>query len=207
MNGLDGVADRAASAQEAEMTTDSNLDDRPGLALIAWFARAYQRPFSAQAVANRLPENADMNSPAIIARALDAIGLKSRLVLRDPKTIDQIVLPCVLFRKSGAPQVLVGRGPKGKTARIVDPSEGDLEQDMRLRVLRRTIQPEMLLVTLADGRANSRLSPELAKTTSGKGHWFWRPVLANWSNWIQILVAALILNILSLALPLFVMNV
>ena len=38
-------------------------------------------------------------------------------------------------------------------------------------------------------------------------HWFWSPIVANWPAWLQILVAALCLNLLALALPIFVMNV
>jgi len=208
MNRLDGAADMAAPISDPEKVVSADRrDDGFGLELVEWFARAFQRTFSEQAVAIRLPEHADMTSPAMIARALSCVGLKSRLVLRDPKAIDRIVLPCVLFRKSGAPLVLVALGPKGKTASIVDLAEGDLEQEVRMRTLRRAIRPEVLLVTLADDRSNSRLSPETVNITQGKGHWFWKPVLANWANWFQILIAALVLNTLSLALPLFVMNV
>jgi ATP-binding cassette subfamily C protein LapB len=207
MNAPDGAANPTASTNDRTNATENTPKTDPEFALIAWYAQLFQRPFSPDAVTIRLPESADMQNPAMIARALAAIGLKSRLVLRDPKAIDQIVLPCIVFPKSGGPQILVSIGPKGKTASVVDPSEGDLEQDVRMRQLRREIRPEILLVTLADDRANSRLSPEAAETATSKGHWFWRPVLANWANWIQILIAALILNILSLALPLFVMNV
>jgi ATP-binding cassette, subfamily C, bacterial LapB len=205
MNSPGGSAELAAPGDGAKDVPDASPDPEAQLPLIAWFAHTFQQPFSAKAVAVRIPDNADMKNPAMIARGLSAVGLKSRLVLRDPKTIDPIVLPCVVFRKSGEPLVLLAIGPKGKTVNVVDPADGGLEQEMRMRDLRRSIRPEILLVTRAEERTNSRLSPEIAIPT--QGHWFWRPVLANWSNWIQILLAALILNTLSLALPLFVMNV
>lgn len=208
MNNLDGVAEMAVPISDPDKAiTSEHPEDVSNLELVGWFARAFQRPFSAQAVTIRLPENADMKNPAIIARALSAVGLKSRLVLRDPKAIDQIVLPCILFRTSGDPLVLVSIDPKRKTACVVDPAEGDLQKDMPMRALRRTVRPDVLLVTLADDRTNSRLSPSTSNAALKKGHWFWKPVRANWSNWFQILIAAFILNMLSLALPLFVMNV
>ncbi|NJN05338.1 MAG: type I secretion system permease/ATPase, partial [Rhodobacteraceae bacterium] len=65
----------------------------------------------------------------------------------------------------------------------------------------------MLLVTGAEDKATTMLSPEAVRKVPRRGHWFWGPVRANWANWAQVLVAAFLLNLLTLALPLFVMNV
>jgi len=39
------------------------------------------------------------------------------------------------------------------------------------------------------------------------GHWLWSKVHQFWPSWAQIVSAALVINLLGLALPLFVMNV
>ncbi len=181
--------------------------DGPDMAVIAWLAQAFDQPFSADAVRARLSQGAALSDPQDLARALEAIGLTSRLVLRDPSAVDAIALPFLVWRTSGQVLIVQGLGKNGKTAQVVDPAQGPLEQEIPLRKLRKEIRPELMLVTRSADRAGAMLSPDAAQAGRQRGHWFWAPVRANWGNWAQILVAALLLNLMTLALPLFVMNV
>ena len=203
----DDTAPKAVSAEETSGTQNALSFAHKDLAVVAHLARAFNRPFSEAAVASRLPRGIDLRNPAGLSRALGAIGLKSRAVLRDVASVDRIALPVVVFRKEGDPLVVSEIAENGKVVTTIDPAADGFEQEMKLRSLRRIIQPEILLVTPADDRAHARLSPEAVRLTPREGHWFWAPVRANWSNWAQIIVAALLLNTLTLALPLFVMNV
>ncbi|WP_298971052.1 type I secretion system permease/ATPase [uncultured Roseobacter sp.] len=196
------------TASEAVSLTQAGSDAASGpLALIKWMAEAFDRPFSEAATRSRIPQDASLSDAHHLARALETIGLKSRVVLRDPVAVDAIALPFIAWRKSGDPIVIQGFGNKGKVAQIVDPVEGPLSQEITLRQLRKDIRPDLMLVTRSDDRAGAMLSPATAKESAQKPHWFWGAVRANWGNWAQVLVAALLLNLMSLALPLFVMNV
>ncbi|WP_299506335.1 type I secretion system permease/ATPase [uncultured Roseobacter sp.] len=198
----DGTASEAVSLKQA------GPDDAPGpFALIRWMAEAFDRPFSEAATRSRIPQDASLSDAHHLARALETIGLKSRVVLRDPAAVDAIALPFIAWRKSGDPIVIQGFGNKGKVAQIVDPVDGPLSQEITLRQLRKDIRPDLMLVTRSDDRAGAMLSPATAMESAQKPHWFWGAVQANWGNWAQVLVAALLLNLMSLALPLFVMNV
>lgn len=179
----------------------------PELAVIAWIAAAFDRPYTAEAVRARLPENARLSDPHHLARGLEAIGLTTRLVLRDPGTVDPIALPYVVWRKSGEVLIVRGISDGGRILQVVDPARGDLVQDIALRKLRKTIRPDVMLMTRSADRAGGMLSPDATEDVRADRHWFWSPVRANWGNWAQVLVAALLLNLMSLALPLFVMNV
>lgn len=181
---------------------DPRVDDAR-FAIVEWFARNSAQVFSAAGVAARLPVGADLTRPEVLARAFEAISLRCRLVLRDIKRLDPVVLPCVVFRKGGGPLILTRID--GRMARVIDASEGTLERDIRLRDLRRQIKPGVLLVTQAEDAINSRIDP--ATAVAQNTHWFWGAVRANWGAWAQILIAALCLNLMALALPLFVMNV
>ncbi|WP_375230729.1 type I secretion system permease/ATPase [Roseobacter sp. S98] len=194
----DGTAPKAVPAG------NEPVPDR--LRLVAWMAGHFGRTFTAAAVSARLPENADPDNPEMLSRALETIGLRSRLIPRDIRRIDPASLPCVVFRKSGDPLVVTGLPDRG-IVQTVDPVAGGLEAEQKLRDLRRSLLPGVLLVTPADDAATGRLSPEAAAETPLKGHWFWAPVRASWSGWMQVLLAAFLLNLLTLALPLFVMNV
>ncbi|WP_298836637.1 type I secretion system permease/ATPase [uncultured Roseobacter sp.] len=176
------------------------------LRLVAWLAAHFGSTFTEAAVAARLPEGADPDDPEMLARALEAVGLRSRLITRDIARIDPVTLPCVVFRRSGDPLVVTGFSDK-RLVTTVDPVAGGLETEQKISALKRSLRPGVLLVTRADDAATGRLSPEAAAVTPPRGHWFWAPVRASWSGWLQVLLAAFLLNLLTLALPLFVMNV
>ncbi|MGC3936883.1 type I secretion system permease/ATPase [Roseobacter sp. EG26] len=203
----DGAATAAVSSMLPASSDHHSEFKGARWAVIRWMADHFGRPFSTEAVSARLPQDLDLSRPDHVSRALAAIGLKTRLVLRDPAAVDAIVLPFVAFRKSGGPLIIRTLDEASKTAALIDPDLTPHEQEVSLRQLRRDIRPELLLITRADDQAHAMLAPEVVAADTQIGHWFWAPVRANWGNWLQVLVAALLLNLMTLALPLFVMNV
>ena len=171
------------------------------LALLAFLARAFDHPFSETALNASLPAGLDLSHPADLSRALAALGLKSRLISARAQQIDPAVLPCILFQKDGRTSILVDVSSDLRTFTIVEPSEPSLRIDVPLRDFRRRFTDKRLLITSL--RAETRLDPGQPSERA----WFWRPVLDNWTGWTQVFFAALCLNLLTLALPLFVMNV
>ena len=202
MSLLDDTAHQAVSTE-----TSRPVHALPGMAAVAFLAAHFHRPFSTSGVLARLPQGTDLETGPGLARALGAVGLKSRLVQRDPARVDPVALPFVVFRKTGGPLIVQAIAEAGKTLEIIDPEDGDYSRDMGLREMRKELLPEVLLVTGAEDKATAMLSPEAVRKVPHRGHWFWGPVRANWANWAQVLVAAFLLNLLTLALPLFVMNV
>ncbi|XDB00147.1 type I secretion system permease/ATPase [Sulfitobacter sp. LCG007] len=175
------------------------------LAIVGWCARAFGCPFTEAAVRARLPAAPDLDDPVMLSRALAAVGLRCRLVARDPARLDPIALPFVLFRKQGGPLIMTAISDDRRSATVLDPSRDWLEHEQPLRRLRRELKPGVLLMTRTRDAAGAMMSPE--SVAPDPGHWFWAPVQANWGNWAQVMLAALLLNLMSLALPLFVMNV
>lgn len=207
---MNAPADTSFDAVSLSKTAGRDLPpdtSGPELTVIAWMARAFDRPYTRDAVRARLPQGAVLSDPHHLARGLEAIGLTARLVLRNPGAVDPIALPFIVWRKSGDVLIVQGVSDNRKTLQVVDTSKGDLVQDMPLRQLRKDIRPDVMLVTRSSDRAGGMLSPEARSDGPKDRHWFWSPVRANWGNWAQVLVAALLLNVMSLALPLFVMNV
>ncbi|WP_370400431.1 type I secretion system permease/ATPase [Sulfitobacter sp. JB4-11] len=201
------MTNRSDTAETAVSVPNASGNDAPGYAVVAWFAQYFNRPYSPAAVASRLPAGADLTDPLMMSRALAAIGLKSQLVNRAPHKIDPIALPYILLREGRSPLVLTSVARRRGNVSVADPDAPGGTRIMAIKELKREVRPEALLVTQADDRASRMLSPDASHTAPGKGHWFWSPVRANWGNWVQILLAALLMNLLTLALPLFVMNV
>ncbi|MEM1076156.1 MAG: type I secretion system permease/ATPase [Pseudomonadota bacterium] len=182
-----------------------SADER--LAVVQWLARRFDCAFTPDAVFSRLPRDLNFQRPAGLARALQTVGLKSRLIERDPARIDAVALPVVLFPKSGGVLILTQIDKHAGLATTVDPTGAGLEREIKLRKLRRLVRRDMLLVTPAEDKTHARLAPQAVALAPSVGHWFWSPVRANWRSWMQIALAALLLNLMTLALPLFVMNV
>ena len=178
-------------------------------ATVDWLATHFARRYSRAAVARTLPDGVEEQGREALPRALSAIGLRCDFVRRDLREIPVIVLPCVLFATAKSD---FGEGPLLLTgverghATVVDPREPDTSHEVPLRRLRRQVERQVLYVTAREDRTAERLAPE-SRARPARGHWLWRPIARNWSAWVQVLVAALAMNILALAVPIFVMNV
>lgn len=183
-------------------------DTHPALRVVQWFAGALDQPFSQAAVLARLPADPDPTERGLLARALATVGLRSKLIARDLRRLDPIVLPCILFgRKTGKPLILRKISGDRKTAEILDLTHGPLEEELPLAKLRKRTNRQVMLVTIDTMRTESLLSPEARAHGMPYRHWFWTPFWANWTIWMQVVLAVFVINILSVALPLFVMNV
>ncbi|WP_424965432.1 type I secretion system permease/ATPase [Dinoroseobacter sp. S375] len=170
--------------------------------ILRWLAAHHGRPYSETALAAALPAGATLTEPEMLGRALSQLGLRSRLLDDAPGSLDPVVLPCLVFAKSGDVAVLVRHGDGLGLVRKDLAAEPVTQAE-----LRRHFQPRALLVTPATPQTDTRLSPDTVAEAQAPKHWFWGPVRANWRGWGQVIIAAFCLNLLSLALPIFVMNV
>ena len=192
-------------AQSGSTIPASSRADRD-LALIAWLARFHRRPFSEAALRARLPEGRYRGDAAGVTDALAQVGLAARPGPSRLGALDPATLPVVVFRGDSAPLVLLALSADGRSATVLDPNEGS-ERTMGRRDLAREMAGAVLLVTPAGDGTESRIAPETAALAQGARHWFWGPVRENWPAWTQVIAAALGINLLALALPVFVMNV
>ncbi len=195
-------ADSDSGAPHGEASAQSRADS--SLATARWFAQYYDQPWSEAAVRVRLPQLDTQGLHSTLVRALSAVGLQSRLVQRRFNRIDPAVLPCLLFRQDGSPLVLLNLATNGRTAVVVDPDADLVETEIAVKKLARQVQRDILLITPKAKAARSAVAGLQGK---GKAHWFWGAMRAQGSNWLQIGVAAFCINLLGLALPIFVMNV
>jgi ATP-binding cassette subfamily C protein LapB len=177
-----------------------------GLDTIAWLARFHRRPWSRAALVARLADRTALDDPEALAAALPRVGLTGRATAIGLGSLDPAALPAVVFRKAGGPLVLLHLSADRKTATVVEPSDGS-ERTMRRRDLDREIAGPMLLVAPDQDAIGARRTLGAAESGRRGRHWFWGPVRENWPAWMQVIVAALGINLLALAVPIFVMNV
>lgn len=200
-------SDAEAFAKSAGASPAKPDDGAPGaMRVLAWFAAHYGRPFTEAAVMTRLPADTNLRHAPDLVRGFETVGLQARQHNSSLRRLDHGVLPCVVFDRARRPLVLERVSNRGKTAHIVDPYTGQKTEEP-LRQLDRRTDKALLLVTPRQSEKTGPAPTQKPYQQPDAAHWFWGPVFGNWRSWIQVMLASLLVNVLALALPLFIMNV
>ncbi|WP_159715928.1 type I secretion system permease/ATPase [Geminicoccus flavidas] len=198
-------AEAGAKRQQAPQwrirAATSQIDD-PLLASLVALTHLLDRPSSADSLRAGLPLEDERLTPALFPRAAERAGLDARLVRRGLRDIDELALPCVLLLRDRRSCVLISRG--GDKARVIVPETGLGVREIELAELERIYtghaffaRPELEL----NERDKRQGAPRFGN------HWFWSTLFKQWPVYIEVVIAALLINVFSLVSPLFVMNV
>ena len=105
--------------------------------------------------------------------------------------------------RDGSTRILLAIDSAAKTASVIDPSVNAPARTRSLSDLSAEYLGYVFLIrpaAAADARA-------VAAGDLPRAHWFWSVVRRFWSNYSHVATAALIVNVLALASPLFIMSV
>jgi ATP-binding cassette subfamily C protein LapB len=172
------------------------------LAAIEWIAQHHGNQFSPQAAMRGLPLDDGRLSVAHLESAFENVGLNARIVKKKPSDVPLIVCPFLAFFEGGDVGIVTGRrGNRGKFAVQLAGHKGTK------RMSQRELERQTLDFVAYISPANDVFSEEDNMRQLAKGHWLWSTVRRFWGAWTQVVLVAFFVNILGLALPLFVMNV
>lgn len=176
----------------------------PLLECLGIVARRLGRPFSGRAVRAGLPlAPGEAVSVPLLARGAEDCGLKADLLVRKPSEVSSLVVPFVMPTKDGGAVVVVALKPETKTARIVVPGHSPDERNVAFADLDQSALGTVVLMA-----PREPLSAQAAeRSDTAKDHWFWGGMARQWPSWLQVGVAAFMINVLGLAVPLYVMSV
>ena len=177
--------------------------DDPLLAALSFVAQNFSLPFSRQMAVAGLPLRGDRLSADLFSRAAERLGLRARLVRRNAARVPALVAPFIVLFENGDAGVVTEMLPATGRARIVFPLVSTTARTVPLRQLQRDSSGYLIYVTTAPVNAEGAATP----AHRPRGHWLWSVVWRFWPSWVQIVVAAFVINVLGLATPLFVMNV
>jgi ATP-binding cassette subfamily C protein LapB len=181
--------------------TPGTVDD-PLLGCLSILATLLDRPMSVDALTAGLPMAGDAMTPDLFVRAAARAGISARLVRRKLDSVDRMALPCVLLLNNRRACVLTGVAESGN-AQIVLPEMGVGAREVPFAELLANYDGYALFAR-PEFRFDSR-SDEIA-VANPRG-WFWGTMLGSWRIYIEVLLAALLVNAFALAGPLFTMNV
>ena len=167
---------------------------------LLFIAAHHGRAITRDALLAGLPIENDQLTPNLFSRAATRAGLEVEATKRDLADIPSLVLPAVLIFHDRTTRVLLSTD--GETIEIIDPSTRKRERLLIQEMERDYLGYAFLLrpITMTTDRVAA------AGGVPGK-HWFWSVVRRFGANYRHVALAALIVNLLALAAPLFTMNV
>ena len=179
-----------------------SLDD-PLMECLALLAASYGRRTTAVALSAGLPVHGEgLASPAAFVRAADRVSLTARMVRRSLQDIaDSPNLPCILVLKGN--QACILRARRGDELEVVFPETPDAPLNIAFGDLQSRYHDYAFFVrprAQSDGRSGPREIEE------GRD-WFWSALWRHKKIYREVVLAAVIVNVLAIASPLFTMNV
>src|SRR5215470_11751241 len=165
-------------------------------------SRIYGVPKSPTALAAGLPVGQKGITPDLFIQSADRIGLSANLTRRPFKSISALSLPCVLLLKDGHACVFLRR-VDDKLAEIATPENLDGSNHVPLTDLAERYVGSMLVVRpkiRMDVRSSDLAAPPPRS-------WFWGSVFAFTPIYLEVIAAALLLNLFAICSPIFTMIV
>jgi ATP-binding cassette subfamily C protein LapB len=175
----------------------------PLLDCLVELTRIHGRPTTRAALVSGLPLPAEGLIPSLFARAAARAGLSCKIVRRRLEKIDPALLPVVLLLDGNEACLLTELGSDSRPAGLLFPDSGQGRVELSLEELRQRYTG-IAIFARPHFRFDKR-TPEL--THVPQKHWFWGAMLEQLPVYRDILVAAMLINVFALAMPLFSMNV
>lgn len=202
MPNLERIRPSAADASPSpEPAGHRGTDALLGCLLVV--ARTHGQSVTADTVLAGLPLERGRLTPALFERAAHRAGLASRIVRQALDHIEPALLPAVLLLQGEQACVLLACDAATGTCEVVFPELGDSTVALTVDELRARYAG-VTVYARPQHRFDAR-TPQIKGTRAG--HWFWSVMAENRRLYRDVLVAALIINVFALALPLFSMNV
>lgn len=168
---------------------------------LACVARMLGEPISVEALLAGLPLADGRLTPNLVARAAERAHLAAQVRACRLDDIPAMALPAILLLEGREACVLIER--KGDEARIVPVGDGDVERSVPLADLGARYAGHAVIVGRRIGFKAGTASERIGETH----HWFWGALQQSWRIYAEVAVAAVLINVLAIASPLFVMNV
>lgn len=213
LRGDDGVASQpsvsaqspapagAAATEWLIRRPDAAVDD-PLLGCLVALSHLLERPASAQALTAGLPLVNGLLTPDLFPRAAERAGLSAKLLRRPLRAIDEMVLPCVLLLRDRRAAVLLGRLPDDQFNLLL-PDAGSGAITIGLEELERRYTGYAFFAKPTFGFAQR----ERELVSERGGHWFWSTIRRQWPIYVEVVLAAILINCFAVATSLFAMNV
>lgn len=191
----------AAAAKEWHLPPHEVHQD-PLLSCLVEITRIHGKPYSAQALSNGLPLVEQRLTPSLLPRAAARAHCTARVVRRDLEAVPQGLLPVILLLDGNRACLLLQDGADGRVTVQFPESASPVEMEKKALV---DLYAGLMCFVRPQFHFEARAKQE--GVTPKSSHWFWAVVLDNKRLYRDAILAAILINIFALAMPLFSMNV
>ncbi|MFN3734821.1 type I secretion system permease/ATPase [Comamonas testosteroni] len=174
----------------------------PLLDCLVQLTHLHGKPYTAQALSNGLPLVDQRLTPSLLARAAARAQFSTRIVQRTLDDVPQGLLPAILLLHGGRACLLLRVQEGGRV--LLQYPESDSPVEVELQALLQDYTGLMCFVR-PQFRFEQRSVQQGMEPRSS--HWFWAVILENRRLYRDALLAAVLINVFALAMPLFSMNV
>jgi len=174
----------------------------PLLDCLVQLTNLHGKPYTAQALSNGLPLVDQRLTPSLLARAAARAQFSTRIVQRGLDDVPQGLLPAILILHGDRACLLLRTLESGRFLLQYPESESPVE--VEAQALLQDYAGLMCFV-----RPQFRFEPRSVQQgmEPRSSHWFWAVILENRRLYRDALLAAVLINVFALAMPLFSMNV
>ncbi|WP_404338821.1 type I secretion system permease/ATPase [Pseudoalteromonas mariniglutinosa] len=165
--------------------------------------RYHDREFSRETLLSGLPLQDGKLTPSAFSRAAKRIGFKSKVVSKPLANINVALLPAILLLHDNQACVITSLDITNEQVEVIYPELSDSSVTLSLSELNRS-SSDLVIYARPEFAFDAR-SPVLQKLS--KDGWFWGVIKECRALYKDVIIAAIALGMLSIAMPLFVMNV
>jgi len=158
---------------------------------------------TADALTAGLPLRNGKLTPATFKRAAERANLVARVIHKPIADIQKEHFPAILLLKDEQACLMLGMNDAKTEAQVIFPETGETQTQINLTSLAERY--DGYLITAKLKFVFDERTPEIGKVR--ERHWFWGALADNKRIYGDIMVAAFLINIFALAMPLFTMNV
>lgn len=150
-----------------------------------------------------LPLRNGKMTPKLLKRAAERVNLAANVLRKSLHTVRDEFLPAIVLLKDEKARVVTRIDHDTNQVTVIFPELNDAEVQMPLDELVERSSGYMI-VAKAKFKFDQR-APEVGKVKAR--HWFWGAIAENKSIYRDVMLAAFLVNIFALSMPLFTMNV
>lgn len=167
---------------------------------LVYLTQHYGRAKSADAIKAGLAYDERGMGPQLFCEAADRMGLKAKIVTKSLKDISAATLPAVIVFDNNTSCILLG--VQDSVAELYIPKDNK-KAKIDLKTLETGYSGKAILV---QPRAEF-IDPQAPQKKEAGRHWFWALMLDNKKLYMNVGIAAILINLFGLSGPLFIMNV
>ena len=188
------------------MQIDQNISNEEDTLLesLLFLSKFHKRTASAESLIAGLAIHNTLMTPTMFVKSAKKIGLIVKSVSRKLHEIDNLALPAVMILNNNKACIVLNIDTSKNIVKLIMPHVSQGELNLSIEEVEKLYTGNLFIVKPAYNFEN-RVDKDVEVTDTKR--WFWRTMKKNLSIYKLVIIAAILINIFVIFVPLFTMNV